>query len=177
MTQDGLESKREKLEELEKSEREAQRLSEALSRGRTGSIGSPSAPRSPGAEGEDGVEAETQHPPSENYLPPHPGPNPARRKTSTPGMGLFNALSYTLHGMMDVDPETARRNGITKTRETIASVSSSVAKLIKREFDESACLSWTKGCTCRYRTSSTLTRLFKATWIVSSGRRWPIYVK
>jgi len=35
-------------------------------------------------------------------------------------MGLLNALSYTLHGMMDVDPETARRNGIGKTRETIS---------------------------------------------------------
>jgi sorting nexin-4 len=38
-------------------------------------------------------------------------------------MGLLDALSYTLHGMMDVDPETARRNGITKTRETISQVS------------------------------------------------------
>ena len=123
MTVDGLESKREKLEELEKSEREAQRLSAALSRGRIGGIGSPSSPRA--AEGEDAVTAEEGTPPqpSESYLPPHPGPNPARRKTAAPGMGLLNALSYTLHGMMDVDPETARRNGITKTRETIASVS------------------------------------------------------
>ncbi|KAF7356849.1 Sorting nexin-41 [Mycena venus] len=35
-------------------------------------------------------------------------------------MGLLNAISYTLHGMMDVDPETARRNGITKARESIS---------------------------------------------------------
>lgn len=35
-------------------------------------------------------------------------------------MGLLSALSYTLHGMMDADPETARRNGISKTRETIS---------------------------------------------------------
>jgi len=55
-----------------------------------------------------------------SYLPPHPGPNPVRRRTRAPGMGFLNALSFTLHGMMDVDPETARRNGITKTRETIA---------------------------------------------------------
>ncbi|KAF7964993.1 hypothetical protein HWV62_1166 [Athelia sp. TMB] len=122
MTVEGLESKREKLEELEKSEREAQRLSAALSRGRIGGVGSPSSPRA--AEGEDALttEGETAPQPSESYLPPHPGPNPARRKTSAPGMGLLNALSYTLHGMMDVDPETARRNGITKTRETIASL-------------------------------------------------------
>ena len=34
----------------------------------------------------------------------------------------FKALSFTLHEMDTVDPETARRNGITKTRETIAQV-------------------------------------------------------
>jgi hypothetical protein len=68
---------------------------------------------------EEAEEEEGPREPQEAYLPPHPGPNPVRRKSSsTPGMGLLNALSYTLHGMMDVDPETARRNGITKTRET-----------------------------------------------------------
>ena len=63
---------------------------------------------------------ESPSPPSESYLPPHPGPNPVKRRTRAPGMGFLNALSYTLHGMMDVDPETARRNTITKTRETIS---------------------------------------------------------
>jgi len=100
MTQDGLESKREQLEDLEKSEKEARRLEEALGRGRANGT-------------------QTMHSPS-SYLPPHPGPNPARRRTKPPGMGLLNALSYTLHGMMDVDPESARRNSITKTRETIS---------------------------------------------------------
>lgn len=61
-------------------------------------------------------------PTAPSYLPPHPGPSPVKRRTRAPGMGFLNALSYTLHGMMDVDPETARRNGITKTRETIAQV-------------------------------------------------------
>ena len=65
----------------------------------------------------------SQSPPAtSSYLPPHPGPSPIKRRTRAPGMGFLNALSYTLHGMMDVDPETARRNGITKTRETIAQV-------------------------------------------------------
>ena len=124
MTQDGLESKRERLDDLEKSEREARRLEDALGRGRTSSIRQP--PRSPTqVEGEEEgqiVDAEEVSEPQEAYLPPHPGPKPTRRKTSSPGMGLLNALSYTLHGMMDVDPETARRNGISKTRETISSV-------------------------------------------------------
>ncbi|KAJ6624964.1 hypothetical protein B0H10DRAFT_2005063 [Mycena sp. CBHHK59/15] len=108
MTQDALESKREQLEELEKSEREARRLDSALGRGRA------SEPTSPTEQGGEEPQRQSQS----AYLPPHPGPNPARRRA--PGMGLLNALSYTLHGMMDVDPETARRNGITKTRESIS---------------------------------------------------------
>jgi hypothetical protein len=37
-------------------------------------------------------------------------------------MGLLSALSYTIHGMVDADPESARRSGISKTRETISQV-------------------------------------------------------
>ncbi|KAF9045711.1 hypothetical protein BDZ89DRAFT_1089594 [Hymenopellis radicata] len=122
MTQDALESRRESLEELEKSEREARRLEEALGRGRTNG---PTAVRASSSEGEtteasSPTDGDDDPNPASGYLPPHPGPNPARRRARTPGMGLLNALSYTLHGMMDVDPETARRNGISKTRETIS---------------------------------------------------------
>jgi sorting nexin-41/42 len=133
MTQDGLASKREQLGDLEKSEREARRLEEALGRGRVNNNNRPlHIPVEGEIEEQDGEtrardEAEghdeNQAPSSSSYLPPHPGPNPARRRTRPPGMGLLDALSYTLHGMMDVDPETARRNGITKTRETISQVS------------------------------------------------------
>ena len=118
MTQDALESKREQLEDLEKSEREAKRLEEALGRGKQNGAASPASPTSD-IEGEETREPVT---PSSPFLPPHPGPNPTRRRMRAPGMGLLNALSYTLHGMMDVDPETARRNGITKTRENISQV-------------------------------------------------------
>jgi sorting nexin-41/42 len=123
MTQDGLESKREQLEDLEKSEREARRLEAALAQGRTSGI-APSPSRVEGTEeGEEGAADPQGEPESPApVLPPHPGPSPVRRRPKPPGMGLLNALSYTLHGMMDVDPETARRNSISKTRETIASV-------------------------------------------------------
>jgi len=126
MTQDQLEAKREQLEELEKSEREARRLEEALSQGRVSSLSS-SRVGKPGADDENGTEeratdehdaADAPQPEPSVYLPPHPGPSPVRRRA--PGMGFLNALSYTLHGMMDVDPETARRNNISKTRETIS---------------------------------------------------------
>ncbi|KAF8884989.1 hypothetical protein BD779DRAFT_1534905 [Infundibulicybe gibba] len=123
MTQDGLDSRREQLGDLEKSEKEARRLEAALGRGRV-SVGEASTSQTPGAEGHENGNPEGTDPearePTPTYLPPHPGPNPAKRRTKPPGMGLLNALSYTLHGMMDVDPETARRNSITKTRETIS---------------------------------------------------------
>ncbi|KDQ61603.1 hypothetical protein JAAARDRAFT_31064 [Jaapia argillacea MUCL 33604] len=141
MTQDALEAKKEALEELEKSEREARRLDEALGKGRVTGPGGTSAgggdlstsapPRMQSAgdeaeeteaEGGAGKVAESevterQRDPYSSYLPPHPGPNPVKRRA--PGMGFLNALTYTLHGMIDADPETARRSGIGKTRETI----------------------------------------------------------
>jgi sorting nexin-41/42 len=133
MTQDGLESRREALTELEKSEQEAKRLEEALERGRLRSLTasvpasvstSPTTPivgddigTTTASEGEENEQDEN---PASTYLPPHPGPSPVKRRT--PGMGLLNALSYTIHGMMDTDPESARRSGISKTRETISQV-------------------------------------------------------
>ncbi|KAG6890981.1 hypothetical protein C0992_011740 [Termitomyces sp. T32_za158] len=119
MTQDGLENKKEQLEDLEKSEREARRLDEALGRRRTSVNGGQGVkiPVEGEEESHEGDEVETS---PVSSLPPHPGPNPARRRSRAPGMGFLNALSYTLHGMMDVDPETARRNSITKTRENIS---------------------------------------------------------
>lgn len=120
MTQDALQTKREQLEDLEKSEREARRLEEALSRGRVNGVQPPlRSPPAKGGELPEEADNHEQHSAS-SYLPPHPGPNPARRRSKPPGMGFLNALSYTLHGMMDVDPESARRNSITKTRETIS---------------------------------------------------------
>jgi sorting nexin-41/42 len=129
MTQDALEARRESLSELENSEREAKRLEEALDRGRLRST-APSVPdteSTPDAAdesstttstGQDGHEQDEN--PASVFLPPHPGPSPVRRRT--PGMGLISALSYTIHGMMDTDPESARRSGISKTRETISQV-------------------------------------------------------
>ncbi len=130
MTQELLEQKREQLQELEKSEREAQRLEEALGRGRVVPSGSRLSASSSGqmsagddaADGEDesaANEAEEREEPPIFTLPP-PGPAPSKKRSA--GSGLLHALSYSLHGMMDVDPETARRNNITKTRESISQV-------------------------------------------------------
>ncbi|KAI0285903.1 hypothetical protein BGY98DRAFT_943951 [Russula aff. rugulosa BPL654] len=127
MTQDALEARRDSLSELENSEREAKRLEEALERGRLRST-APSVPDTESTSdtadeistttstGQDGHEQDEN--PASVFLPPHPGPSPVKRRA--PGMGLISALSYTIHGMMDTDPESARRSGISKTRETIS---------------------------------------------------------
>ena len=122
MTQDALGNKREQLDELDKSEREARRLEEALGRSRVNATKKMSQSHEEGATATEESPGEPEAALENTYIPPHPGPNPARRRAQAPGMGLLNALSFTLHGMMDVDPETARRNGITKTRETISQV-------------------------------------------------------
>jgi len=133
MTQDALESRRESLSELEKSEQEAKRLEQALERGRAGTLAasapasistSPTSPLPPDDIDTITDQVEEEHEqddsPGSVFLPPHPGPSPVKRRA--PGMGLLSALSYTIQGMMDTDPESARRSGISKTRETISQV-------------------------------------------------------
>lgn len=123
MTQDSLAAKREQLEELEKSEREARRLEEALGRGRVQRSSSlPGRASSEDGENEDGQDEERDHPTQQSLpsLPPHPNPSTIRRRA--PGMGFLSALGYTLSGMIDADPETARRNAISRNKETTSQV-------------------------------------------------------
>lgn len=189
MTQEGLETKRDSLEDMEKSEAEARRLDDALSRGRlTRSEPSSTQVHNPpvgeGVVGEDPVEGEdgsiippsvaASHPASRgpSYLPPHPGPNPGRRRSRPPGSGFLSALSYTLQGMIDVDPETARRNGITKTRESISQVSLSLSSGFR-------CIQ--QGFSMRMhfifppKISNTRVRQSRPTWIGSSARKSPTF--
>ncbi|KAF9163550.1 Sorting nexin, cytoplasm-to-vacuole targeting pathway/endosomal sorting [Actinomortierella ambigua] len=57
--------------------------------------------------------------------PPPPSSNPyAHLHSSTPKrrstrLNVFSALSHTIHGIIDVDPEATRRNNIGKTRDAI----------------------------------------------------------
>ena len=115
MTKTALENKREVMDELDRSEAEAQRLQSALS-GST-IVEQPGVPRrgtsllsGEGAVVGGGVGSSV--PNQSSYS------SPMRRKTSSGG-GLLSALSYSIQGMMDVDPETARRNTISKTKESI----------------------------------------------------------
>lgn len=125
MTQDAIESKKEQLEDLEKSEREARRLESALTRRslNQGSVLTDEDREDDGAtQGQDADEGERDPHSGEAgrqvYTAPTSQHSSPRKKAG--GLGLLNAISYSLHGMMDVDPETARRNSITKTRESLS---------------------------------------------------------
>jgi sorting nexin-41/42 len=124
MTKYTLETKREQLDDLERSEAEAQRLQSALSgaaRPTSGTV------RPPG--GKSVLSGEINEEDEIPSAPTAPTPRvyssqtlPPRRKQSN--VGLFGALSYSLHGLMDVDPETARRSQLSKTKESISQVRS-----------------------------------------------------
>lgn len=119
MTRDSLESKKATLEELERSEMEAKRLDQALDRALT---------RGRAGERQDGAENTLQ--PSEASS--DVGSSQLRRSQSagTSGgggkFGFLGALSHTLTGIVDSDPDMTRRNNIGKTREQINQFESSI---------------------------------------------------
>ncbi|KAG0269483.1 Sorting nexin, cytoplasm-to-vacuole targeting pathway/endosomal sorting [Linnemannia exigua] len=59
-----------------------------------------------------------QLPPANPYAHAHSPPSSAVKRRST-RLNVFSALSHTLHGIIDVDPEATRRNNIGKTRDAI----------------------------------------------------------
>lgn len=122
-----LESKRSTLEELERSELEAQRLAKALERVRVvGDDGSSegaltaSEGNSPTAPGSN----QAEHQP----LPPLP-PSTTGSVGRKSGGGLLSALSHSVKGFVDSDPEASRRNTISKTREQINQLDDAIKAL------------------------------------------------
>ncbi|GAA5833022.1 hypothetical protein JCM11251_006482 [Rhodosporidiobolus azoricus] len=127
-----LENKRSHLEDLERSELEVQRLEKALERvrvindeGGSERAVSPAGGASPTESS--GVQAAGSAP-----LPPLPSsssmqlpPQPPRRS----GGGLFSALSHSVKGLVDSDPEATRRNSIGKTREQINQLDGAIKAL------------------------------------------------
>lgn len=51
-----------------------------------------------------------------------PAPVSTSRRNKGLGGGLISALSHSIHGMMDVDPEAGRRSNISKTKDSISQV-------------------------------------------------------
>ena len=123
MTKYALESKREQLEDIERSEAEAQRLQSALS----GATQPSGTIRRTG--GRSVLSGEIDEDDGSGSAPTVPAPSvyssqPLQPRRKQSGVGLLGALSYSLHGLMDVDPETARRNQLSKTKESISQVRS-----------------------------------------------------
>jgi sorting nexin-41/42 len=122
LTRDTLAAKSAQLTTLEKSEQEARRIEGALAR----IEGSQIIPRTP------------QHPPQHEETPSVPSspeqerdedevisPTKTKPKKRLSGVGKvfgFGKLNYAMKGIIDVDPETTRRNNIGKTRESITQV-------------------------------------------------------
>lgn len=129
-----LESKRSTLEELERSELEAQRLAKALERVRvvsddgtsSESALSPASSSRGGSPPTTAADQQQQHQP----LPPLPPPtNASGRKSGGGGGGLLSALSHSVKGLVDSDPEASRRNTISKTREQINQLDGAIKAL------------------------------------------------
>ncbi|KPV74191.1 uncharacterized protein RHOBADRAFT_54044 [Rhodotorula graminis WP1] len=128
-----LESKRATLEELERSELEAQRLEKALERVRivTDDGGSDRATSPPqgaaapvGGAAEGAGAATASLPPLPSSSGSLPASPPARK-----GGGLLSALSHSVKGFVDSDPEATRRSSIGKTREQINQLDDAIKAL------------------------------------------------
>ena len=127
LTRDALETKKATLEELERSEIEARRLDQALDRAlnrvRPTEDGAVSREdllnASSSGEGRQSVSVQNS--------PNLSSSSNMRKSVSTPGkFGFLGALSNTINGMVDADPDMTRRNNIGKTRDTINSLESSI---------------------------------------------------
>ncbi|ORY05254.1 hypothetical protein K493DRAFT_252912 [Basidiobolus meristosporus CBS 931.73] len=137
-TSDTLANKRVYLNELELAEQESKKLEEVLKKtavlDENEDILEAAVPGTSIANEEEAANSEGTQPinhesnPSESPRPTPPSSTTSAR-SSAPGTpssskkkssaSFLNRLSYTIHGIMDVDPEATRRNNIGRTREQI----------------------------------------------------------
>ena len=130
LTGETLQSKTAQLVSLEKSEQEARRIEGALAR-IEGSQILPQQPvqqrQTPASPERERVEREEpESPEQEEGEEVVVGGSPRKTKKRLSGVGKvfgFGKLNYAMKGIIDVDPETTRRNNIGKTREQITQVS------------------------------------------------------
>lgn len=129
LTRDTLQAKSAQLTTLEKSEQEARRIEGALAR-IEGSQILPQTPRqparspsSPPPQAVDTPSSPEQERDDDDFASSPTKPKPRKRLSSVGKVFGFGKLNYAMKGIIDVDPETTRRNNIGKTRETIAQVS------------------------------------------------------
>ncbi|TIA90065.1 hypothetical protein E3P99_01795 [Wallemia hederae] len=122
---DALSAKRDSLTDLERSEQEAQRLDEALSRGLS-STKMLDEPHQEDANNDTNNEDSNNHEdtaPPQSIITDAPSREIKRHKSH---LSFLGAISHTLQGIMDTDPEATRRNSIGKTRESIQGLESAL---------------------------------------------------
>lgn len=119
---DALGSKRDNLSDLERSEQEAQRLDEALSKGLSSTklLDEPQQEQVNDNTNNEDSPNEQEEMPSQSIITDTSSREVKKHKSN---LSFLGAISHTLQGMMDVDPEATRRNSIGKTRESIQGVS------------------------------------------------------
>ncbi|ANB12792.1 Atg20p [Sugiyamaella lignohabitans] len=107
LTADSLASKRNTLATLERSEHEAQRINHYL--------------HGDNDVNSNGNESDASFPPTHepSSVPSSASTKPKKASSAFKFPGLNN-LNQAIHGIIDVDPETTRRNNIGKTREQIS---------------------------------------------------------
>lgn len=152
MTREELDKKRNSLDSLERSEMEAKRIEQYLSSTggnnitgprRSMSTGSNAGKKNPARENlprraeDDTASIDSDFPPTVGSAVPSveqgapgsppspPGPN-HRRSQSGVTNKIFGRLTHAIHGVVDSDPERARRDQIGKTRESLVQVSCAV---------------------------------------------------
>lgn len=116
LTKETLLLKKTNLTTLEKSEQEARRIEGALAR----IEGTQIIPRT-----QQPVSQETPEPEDEEEMESPTKMKPKKRLSVGKVFG-FGKLNYAMKGIIDVDPETTRRNNIGKTKESITQVPPSV---------------------------------------------------
>jgi len=124
LTKETLQSKTAQLASLEKSELEARRIEGALAR-IDGSQILPQQQQVQARKAPEREEREEPESPEQEEGEEVVGGSPRKTKKRLSGVGKvfgFGKLNYAMKGIIDVDPETTRRNNIGKTRELITQV-------------------------------------------------------
>lgn len=149
LTAETLASKRAQLAQLEHAEDEARRIERSLAAFSSPSASGAAGGRqevSDGGGGYGGSASLTAEggPSSPSAAPSSVLPPPRRTASSTAvggggggGYGFLSAISHSITGMIDVDPEQTRRTNISKTRDTISQLEEAL-QLVARDLKYSS---------------------------------------
>ncbi|KAG8692055.1 Sorting nexin, cytoplasm-to-vacuole targeting pathway/endosomal sorting [Ceratobasidium sp. 423] len=91
-----------------------------ISSGLSSTIGAATNAAANAASSVTGASSEATLPASSSSAGVNRATNPMHKRGGSGAKGFLNALSHSFQGIMDVDPEAARRNGISRTKDGIS---------------------------------------------------------